>query len=108
MNKQGRGGVIVTLGSITGEEGSGNNIGYVASKSALMNGIIKSLALVRQEHGIRSVCIAPGPVLTRPGMASMKTVAGRATEPAEHVDMILYVASEKGALSTFSLTAEEA
>ena len=96
MKKQGRGGVIVTLGSITGEEGSVNNIGYSASKSALMNGVVKSLALAGEEYGIRAVCVAPGPVLTRPGMASMKTMAGRAAEPQELVNMILYVASDKG------------
>lgn len=87
-------GVIVSLGSITGEEGG--QIAYAASKSALMNGVVKSLAQYGQEYNIRSVCVAPGPVLTRPGMAGMKTMEGRAADPQEIVDMILYVSSERG------------
>ncbi len=88
-------GVMVSLGSITGEEGG--QMAYAAAKSALMNGVVKSLAQYGQNYNIRSVCIAPGPVLTRPGMAGMKTMAGRAADPQEIVDMILYVSSEKGA-----------
>ena len=96
MIKRG-GGVIVTLGSITGHEGSKGCIAYSASKSALMNGVVKSLALEGEAYGIRAVCVAPGPVLTRPGMAGMKTMAGRAADPQEITDIILYVASDKGA-----------
>jgi len=68
-------GVIVHLGSITGEEGSPNNVAYAASKSALMTGVTKSIAQAGAPYNVRCVCIAPGPVLTRPGMASMKTLA---------------------------------
>ena len=90
-------GVIIHLGSITGEEGSSNNIAYAASKSALMYGVTKSIAQAGAPHNIRCVCIAPGPVLTRAAMANMKTMAGRAADPQEIVDLIMYVASEKGA-----------
>lgn len=90
-------GVIIHLGSIAGEEGTPNDIGYSASKSALMNGMTKSIALAGAKYNIRCVCIAPGPVLTRPGMAAMKTMAGRAADPQEIVDLIMYVAGEKGA-----------
>jgi len=96
MAKQ-MGGVIVLIGSITGEEGSGSNLAYAASKSALMNGVVKSLALCGAKYNVRAFCVAPGPVLTRPAMANMKTLAGRAAEPQELVDMIMYLASEKGA-----------
>jgi NAD(P)-dependent dehydrogenase (short-subunit alcohol dehydrogenase family) len=89
-------GVIIHLGSITGEEGCATNIAYSASKSALMNGMTKSIALAGAKYNVRCVCVAPGPVLTRPGMANMKTLAGRAAEPQEIVDLIMYVASEKG------------
>ena len=90
-------GVIVFIGSITGEEGSPNNVAYAASKSALMNGVVKSIAQAGAKYNVRSVCVAPGPVLTRAAMANMKTMAGRAAEPQEIVDMIMYLASEKGA-----------
>jgi len=90
-------GVIVNIGSITGEEGCNINIAYSAAKSAAMNGLTKSLSKCGEPYGVRCICVAPGPVLTRPGMANMKTMAGRAAQPIEIVDMILYLASEKGA-----------
>lgn len=90
-------GVIIHLGSITGQEGCMSNVAYSASKSAAMNGLTKSIALAGAPYNVRSVCVAPGPVLTRPGMASMKTLIGRAAQPQEIVDLFLYLASEKGA-----------
>ena len=65
-----------------------------------MNGLTKSVALYGGKYGVRCVCVAPGPVLTRPGMASMKTLVGRAAEPQEIVDMIIYLAGEKAAFVT--------
>lgn len=96
MEKQ-NSGVIIVLGSVTGREGSASNIAYSASKSALMNGVVKSLALAGAKFGVRACCVAPGPVLTRPAMANMKTLCGRAAETQEIVDLIMYLASEKAA-----------
>lgn len=93
-------GVVICIGSITGEEGSSNNIGYAATKSAAMNGLVKSLAQFGGKHGIRACCVAPGPVLTRPGMAAMSTLLDRAAEPQEIVDLILYLASDRAAFIT--------
>ena len=90
-------GVIVNIGSITGEEGCAVNVAYSVSKSGAMNGLTKSLALYGAKYGIRCVCVSPGPVLTRPGMAAMKTAIGRAASPDEIVNMVLYVASDEGA-----------
>lgn len=95
-----KGGVIINLGSVTGAEGCARNVAYSATKSALMNGVVKSLALAGAEYGVRACCVAPGPVLTRPGMAGMKTLQGRAAETQEIVDMILYLASDKAACIT--------
>ena len=44
----------------------------------------------------RCVCVSPGPVLTRASMANMKTLLGRAAEPQEIIDLILFIASDKG------------
>ena len=93
-------GVIINIGSITGEEGCAKNVAYSTSKSGAMNGLTKSLAMYGAQYGVRCVCVSPGPVLTRPGMAEMKTALGRAAEPQEIVDMVLYLASEKGAFIT--------
>ncbi len=92
-------GVIINIGSITGEEG-GSPIAYSASKSGAMGGLTKSIAAYGSKYGIRCVCVSPGPVLTRPGMASMRTAMGRAAEPQEIVDVILFVASDKASFIT--------
>ena len=89
-------GLIINIGSITGAEGCATNVAYSTSKSGAMNGLTKSLALYGSKYGVRCVCVSPGPVLTRPGMAAMKTALGRAAEPMELVNMILYAASEEG------------
>ena len=93
-------GVIVHLGSITGQEGCSKNIAYSASKSALMTGVTKSVALAGAPYNVRCICVAPGPVLTRQAMSKMKTLMGRAAEPQEIVDFILFATSEKGAFMT--------
>ena len=95
-----RSGVILLVGSITGEEGSSGNIGYAASKSAAMNGLVKSIAQFGGKYGIRCCCVAPGPVLTRAAMANMTTLLGRAAEPQELVDLFLVLASDRAAFIT--------
>lgn len=95
MRRQ-EGGLIVNLGSITGAEGSDYGMDYSTSKAGLMYGLTKSLTQYGAKYGIRCVCVSPGPVLTRAAMAKMKTPLGRAAEPREIVDLILYIASEKG------------
>ncbi len=87
-------GVIINFGSVSGEEGSPGCMDYAAAKSA-MHGITKSIATLGAGKGVRSCCIVPGPVLTRPGMAGMKTAIGRAAEPWELVDFILYLCDDK-------------
>jgi NAD(P)-dependent dehydrogenase (short-subunit alcohol dehydrogenase family) len=65
-----------------------------------MNGMTKSVALAGAPYNVRCICVAPGPVLTRQAMANMKTLMGRAAEPQEIVDFILFATSEKGAFMT--------
>lgn len=89
-------GLIVNIGSITGAEGDGYGMDYSTSKAGLMYGLTKSIAQFGSKYGIRCVCVSPGPVLTRPAMAKMKTPLGRAAEPQEIVDLVLFIASEKG------------
>lgn len=95
MRKQ-RSGLIINIGSIVGAEGDDYCMDYSASKSGLMYGFTKSLAQFGEKYNIRSVCISPGPVLTRANMAEMKTLLGRAAEPQEIIDLCLFVASDKG------------
>ena len=93
-------GVIINIGSITGAEASNGDVAYATAKSGVMNGLTKSLALVGAPYGVRCCCVSPGPVLTRDAMANMKTLLGRAAEPQEIVDLILYLASDKAAFIT--------
>ena len=95
MRKQ-EGGLIINIGSITGAEGDLYGMDYPVSKAGLMFGLTKSVAQYGAKYGIRCVCVSPGPVLTRPQMANMKTLLGRAAEPQEIIDLILFIASDKG------------
>ena len=89
-------GLIINIGSITGQEGDPYGMDYPASKAGLMFGLTKSIAQYGAKYGIRCVCVSPGPVLTRAAMAGMKTLMGRAAEPQEIIDLCLYLASDKG------------
>jgi len=92
MVKQGSG-VLVCIGSVTGFEGDGCGAMYGTAKSGLFN-FVKGLAKAGAPHGIRAFSVTPGPVMTRPGMAKMKTVLDRPSQPQELVDFVLYLASE--------------
>jgi NAD(P)-dependent dehydrogenase (short-subunit alcohol dehydrogenase family) len=65
-----------------------------------MNGLTQSIARYGAKYGIRCNCVAPGPVMTREAMANMATLMGRAAEPQEIVDLILYLASDHAAFIT--------
>ncbi len=93
-------GVIVSLGSVDGLTGS-FAVEYSAAKSGIL-GLTKSLALYGAPHGVRACCVSPGPVMTRPAMANMKTRLGRAAEPWEVVNLILYLCSDDAAFITGS------
>ena len=94
-------GVICCIGSVTGFEGDGFGAMYGTAKSGLFN-FVKGLAQAGAPHGVRAFCVTPGPVMTRPGMANMKTLQGRQSQPIELVDFVLYLASENGASITGS------
>lgn len=89
-------GLIVNIGSITGKEGDSRGMDYPTAKSGVMFGLTKSLAQYGAKYNVRCVCVSPGPVLTRAAMANMKTLLGRAANPQEIIDLILFIASEKG------------
>lgn len=89
-------GLIINIGSISGVEGDRIGVDYPTAKSGLMYGLTKSLAQAGAPYGVRCVCISPGPVLTRAAMANMRTMLNRAADPQEIIDLVLFVASDKG------------
>lgn len=91
-------GVVINMGSVDGVTGS-MSLDYGAAKSGMI-GLTKSLAIYGAPHGIRCCCVSPGPVLTRPEMARMKTRLGRAAEPQEVTNLILYLSSDEAAFIT--------
>lgn len=95
-----RKGVIITLGSVTGEDGDGIGVDYATSKSALMYGFTKSIAKAGAPYGIRACCVSPGPVLTRSAMANMPTLMHRAANPEEIVNAIYFLASDDASFIT--------
>ncbi len=92
-------GVIVILGSVTGFEGDGVGAMYGAAKSGLFN-FVKGLAVAGAPHGVRALCVTPGPVLSRAAMSGMPTLLGRAAELDELVDVILFMCSPNASFIT--------
>ena len=95
MRKQ-NSGLIINIGSVSGAEGTAYGMDYSTSKAGVMYGLTKSIAQYGAKYNVRCVCVSPGPVLTRANMSKMKTLAGRAAEPQEIIDLCLFIASEKG------------
>ncbi len=93
-------GVIINMGSVEGVTGT-CAVDYGSSKTGMI-GLTKCIATYGAAHGIRSCCVSPGPVLTRPGMANMWTRLGRAAEPEEITRLILYLSSDDAAFITGS------
>ena len=95
-------GVILNVGSVCGLKACGGSVGYSTAKAGAIFGLTKSLAQYGGPRGIRVNCISPGPVLTRAAMANMKTLVGRAAEPQEVVDLVMYLLSDKSSFCTGS------
>lgn len=92
-------GRIIFLGSAAGIVGAAGGADYSASKGGLMS-FTKSLAMEVGRQGINVNIVSPGPIMTRPGMASGNTFLGRCGEPKEVASMINYLASDEASFLT--------
>lgn len=103
-----RRGCIVNVGSIAGLKGQAYQLGYGASKAALIN-LTKGVAVEFASRGVRANCVCPGTVLTPlimavgdslPKdadpvlMARMNGVMPGLIEPSEVAEAIAYLASD--------------
>ena len=103
-----RKGCIVNVGSIAGLKGQAYQLGYGASKAALIN-LTKGIAVEFASRGVRANCVCPGTVLTPlivevgknlPAdadpvlMARLNGVLPGLIDPSEVAEAIAYLASD--------------
>jgi NAD(P)-dependent dehydrogenase (short-subunit alcohol dehydrogenase family) len=98
------GGTIVNVSSGAGVRGMTANPGYVAAKAGVV-ALTRALALDHGPNGVRSNCVAPGPVATplmrrnrtedEIAMLGRMTLAGRIGEPSEIADVIVWLAGDE-------------
>src|SRR6266496_708884 len=106
-----RGGVIVSLSSVSGQRGGGvfGSSHYSASKAAIM-GLTKALARELSPRGIRVNCVAPSMIDTditggplpeeRKAALASGTLLGRIGTAEDVVKCILFLASDESAYLT--------
>ena len=101
MAKQ-RGGSIINMSSVVGENGNAGQCNYSASKAGLI-GLAKSIAKEMGPRGIRANCIAPGFILTDMTLALAESVREdlaktiplrRCGTPEEVAGVALFLASD--------------
>jgi 3-oxoacyl-[acyl-carrier protein] reductase len=95
---QGRGGTIVSVGSITGIVGSPQQAAYGAAKAGVAS-LARSVAAEYSRHAIRMNVVACGPVATPVARAAQSDASwdwipmGRPGEPSEVADAVVFLAS---------------
>jgi 3-oxoacyl-[acyl-carrier protein] reductase len=94
---QGRGGTIVSVGSITGYAGSPMQAAYGAAKAGLAS-LARSVAAEYSREGIRMNLVSCGPIATSVARAAQTGTAewipmGRPGEPREVADAAVFLAS---------------
>lgn len=112
MLRQGEGGSIVNISSVSGFRPQPNTIAYVAAKHAV-NGLTKNAAMEYGPHGIRVNAVAPGAIdtpmlsasleemgLDRTAYAKKLSVLGRFGQPVEVAQGSLWLASDAASFVT--------
>ena len=109
MIKEGHGGAIVTISSISAYVGAFDQTVYCATKAGVLM-LSKALALVLGEHNIRVNSILPGSIYTgmsrsHPGTAARKftedkSPLGRIGEPEEVASAVSYLLSDDASYIT--------
>jgi len=111
MIKRGRGGSIITVGSVRGFHGHKDGYTSYGTSKAAIHYITKTLAFEWAEHNIRVNCVAPcmfwsaltAPVLSDPATAQKyisRIPLGRAAVPEDFVGAVIFLASGASAMVT--------
>lgn len=99
------GGSIINISSIEGLAGTAMTHGYTAAKFGV-RGITKSAALELGQWGIRVNSVHPGlirtPMITGVPEDIFQTALGRAADPIEVSNLVVYLASDESSYSTGS------
>jgi NAD(P)-dependent dehydrogenase (short-subunit alcohol dehydrogenase family) len=105
MVSEGTGGVIVHIGSTSGQFARKNALAYPTAKAGLY-GLVKSLALQLGGHGIRVNTVSPNkvgsPVGTNvePTNRERKNLLGRGCTPEDIANAVTFIASDEGSFIT--------
>lgn len=112
MVERGASGAIVNVASVAGLTAMSGRVAYVASKHGVV-GLTKMMALDLGSRGIRVNAVAPGAVETElTGLADSPEARarvaashplGRAGQPEEVAELIVYLASDRAAFMTGSI-----
>lgn len=104
------GGAIVATASISGLSADAGQVGYAATKAAVM-GLVRALAVDHTRQGVRVNCVCPGMTATPPLLhalgegalndaATDSPPAGRLAEPDEIAAVALWLASDESSYVT--------
>jgi NAD(P)-dependent dehydrogenase (short-subunit alcohol dehydrogenase family) len=105
MVAEGRGGVIIHIGSTSGQFARKNALAYPTAKAALY-GLVKSLALQLGSHGIRVNTVSPNkvgsPVGTdvEPAERERRNLVGRGCTPEDIANAVAFMISEEASFIT--------
>jgi NAD(P)-dependent dehydrogenase (short-subunit alcohol dehydrogenase family) len=111
---QGRGGAIINIGSINGQNAFPNRLAYAASKAAVHH-MTRVMAVEWAAESIRVNCVAPGYVRTEAvkkvvedGLIDVsalerRTPQGRLGQTEEIANAVVYLASDKASFMTGSI-----
>lgn len=85
-------GKIINFSSVAGVVGLQEMVDYSAAKGGVI-ALTKALAMEVGASGVNVNCISPGMIASRPGANGNGTYLGRAGEPAEVANLVLFLAS---------------